>query len=411
MNTLRHIKVSYPIDLVFLMAFCYIVPFIDAANGFMILAGDGAGSAGTIGQLFKACILVLGWYLIKNKKIIVIYLGVYLLIMELIGFLLHESLGYFLIGFAFAFKIIFAAVIYFFTVEMFAKYGVDKILRIFRNSAIIYALIFFLSIALGLSYSTYQEGNFGSKGLFASGNALSIYFGSMSLIGLYIFSLSRRRLDLFLSGFLMISALFVGTKTSILFISLYFFLLFYTVSYFYKLLLLIFLVVLSLSFYDLFGLFFDVIVHRFENSDSISSFLASSRDVFVINALSNFYTEGFYVLRLVFGLGVYMSFRALSDDISLYDTLENDIFDIFFSYGFIGLFVYISFYLVHVFRAIMFKNFEALVIFSSMFFLSALIGHVLFDAMAVIPLVLSAALTTIKLRNTFEKDCIRSFVK
>jgi hypothetical protein len=288
---------------------------------------------------------------------------------------------------------------------------VDKILRIFRNSAIIYALIFFLSIALGLSYSTYQEGNFGSKGLFASGNALSIYFGSMSLIGLYIFSLSRRRLDLFLSGFLMISALFVGTKTSILFISLYFFLLFYTVSYFYKLLLLIFLVVLSLSFYDLFGLFFDVIVHRFENSDSISSFLASSRDVFVINALSNFYTEGFYVLRLVFGLGVYMSFRALSDDISLYDTLENDIFDIFFSYGFIGLFVYISFYLVHVFRAIMFKNFEALVIFSSMFFLSALIGHVLFDAMAVIPLVLSAALTTIKLRNTFEKDCIRSFVK
>ncbi|MDX2346617.1 MAG: O-antigen ligase family protein, partial [Legionella sp.] len=174
---------------------------------------------------------------------------------------------------------------------------------------------------------------------------------------------------------------------------------------------LFFLVVLSLIYYDLFSLFFDVIIIRFENSESIYSFLASSRDVFVVNALSNFHIEGLYFLRLFFGFGVYMSFRTVSDDISLYDTLENDFFDIFFSYGFIGICVFISFYLFHAFRAISSKKFEALLIFSTLFLISALIGHVLFDAMAVIPFVLSAALTNIKLRKPREKNCLYSFVK
>lgn len=411
MTIIRTLKLSYPLDIAFLMAFCYIVPFIDATNGFMILAGDEAGSAGTIGQLFKAFILIVGWYLIKNKKITVVFFGVYLLILELVGFLFHETLGYFLIGFAFAFKIIFAMVIYFFTVEMFTKYGALKILRIFRNSAVLYSFIFFISIVLGLSYSTYDEGNFGSKGIFASGNALSIYFGSMSLIGLYVFFLSGKRLDLFLSSLLLMSALFVGTKTSILFIALYMFLLFYRIRFLYKSFLLVFLIVLSFIYYDLFFLFFDVIIYRFENSDSVSSFLASSRDVFIVNALSNFYIEGLYFLRLFFGFGIYMSFRTVSDDISLYDTLENDFFDIFFAYGFIGMFLFISFYIWHAYRAVSSKNLEALLIFSTMFVISALIGHVLFDAMAVIPLVLAAALTTLKSRKSIEKDCVHSPTK
>jgi hypothetical protein len=400
------IKTSNRRDIIFLTIFCCIVPFIDSANGFVTLAGAGEGSFGSIGQIFKAGILIVAWYLTSKKKLISATLGLYVLIIELISFLSHESLSYFLIGFTYAFKIIFASVIYFFTVEMLAKYGVIKILRLFRNSAVLYSLIFFISIAAGLSYSTYYEGSFGSKGLFSSGNSLSIYFGSMSLIGLYIFFLSRRRLDFFLSGLLMISALFVGTKTSILFIVFYILLLLYRISFFYKSLLL--LLVASLFFNDVFFLFFDVIILRFENSGSISSFLASSRDVFVVDALSNFYIEGIYILRLFFGFGIYMSFRTVSDDISLYDTLENDFFDIFFSYGFVGIFLFLIFYFFHVFRAIYSKNFEPLLIFSSLFLISGLIGHVLFDAMAVIPFVLSAALTTIKLRKPLEKNYFHS---
>lgn len=411
MKAFSVLKLRYPFDIIFLIAFCYIVPFVDAVNGYMILAGDGDGRAGSIGQLYKACILVFGWYFFSKKRLVIILLGIFIFSVELIGFLYHESLGYFLIGFAFSFKIIFAVVMYFVMVEMFSKYGALRILRIFRNSAVLYSLIFFLSIALGLSHATYQEGNFGSKGLFASGNALSIYFGAMSLIGLYIYTLSGRGVDLLLSLLLLISVLFVGTKTSILFILLYVSLLAYLFSYLHKALLLIPLIAFASYFSEFFGLFFDVILHRLENSDSISSFLASSRDVFVLNALSNFNTEGFYILRLLFGLGVYMSFRDNTDDISKYDTLENDFFDIFFSYGFVGLFTYISFYLFHAFKAVNLKNYKVLIIFSSMFFISALIGHVLFDAMAVIPLILSAALTTVKLRSTLEKDRIYSSTK
>mgnify|MGYP002151360346 CR=1 FL=1 len=401
MLTISMLKKSYPLDMIFLMAFCYMVPFVDSINGYMILGTLGEeGRAGTIGQVFKALIMGLGWFLIPNKnKLKVALLCTYIFIIELISFLLHGTLGYFLIGFAYSFKITFAAVIYFLTVEMFKKYGAIKVLRIFRNSAVLYSMIFFLSIIMGVAHSTYSEGNFGSKGLFSSGNSLSIYFGSMSLIGLYVFFMSGRKIDLLLSGLLLVSALFVGTKTSILFISLYNFLLFYKIGFFYKSFLLLLIVVLILSLHGLFGLFFDVIAYRFENSDSFATFLASSRDVFVIDAFSEFYIDGFYILRVIFGLGVYMSFRKLGDDISLYDTLENDFFDLFFSYGFVGVFVYISFYFTHGFRAVILKNFVALLIFTFMFLLSALIGHVLFDAMAVIPFVLSAAITTFVVRR------------
>jgi hypothetical protein len=388
-------------DLIFLSIFCYMVPFIDAMNGYVILAGEGHGSAGTVGQIFKAFILLVGWFFLYGKeRIFVAYLAIYILLIELIGLLIHLSFSYFLIGFAFAFKIIFAAVIYFFTVNMLDKYGVIKTLRVFRNSAILYSCIFFISIVLGLSYDTYHGNSFGSKGVFASGNALSIYFGSMSLIGLYVFTLSGKKLDFFLSGLLFTSTLFVGTKVSILFMVVYMVVLIYQISFFYKLLLLCAITMFVVLFsHDFFNLFFNVIVLRFENSDSIISFLASSRDVFVVNALSIFNIEGFYIMRLIFGLGVYMSFRSGSDDLSLYDTLESDLFDILFSYGFIGIFVFAAFYFYHAFKAVSSKNNMLLLVFSMMFLISVLIGHVLFDAMSVIPFVLSAALIIVKSRR------------
>lgn len=405
MKTANGSRITYSFGIIFLAFFCYTVPFIDAANGFLVLSGSGEGSAGTIGQLYKAAILIVGWLIIR-KKLIVALLAIYLLLIEQIGLMLHQTLGFFLIGFAYSFKLIFAAVIYFLIVDLVKKYGACRVVRLFRNSAVLYSIIFFLSIFLGVSHATYVEGSFGSKGLFSSGNALSIYFGSMSLIGLYLFFLSKSKLDLFYSFVLLVSVLFVGTKTSILFVALYFLLLTYKVSSIYKILFLSFFALLTLSFYDYFSLFFDVIVYRFENSESFSSFLASSRDVFVINALSTFNIEGFYLLRLIFGLGVYMSFRTVSDDISLYDTLENDFFDVFFSYGFIGSIVYIMFFLFHAVKAIASRNITILLIFCVMYLLSALVGHVLFDAMAIVPLILSAALTTINLRKSFEKDRI-----
>ena len=393
MKVIRVLKSSYPIDIMFLMTFCYIVPFVDSVNGFMVLAEGVQVRTGNIGQLFKACILIFGWCFCENKKLRVVFIGAYMTIIEFIGFLFHNSTGYFFIGFSFAYKIVFALVIYFFTVELFAKYGRYNILVIFRNSALLYALIFFSSVVLGFSYPTYQGNYFATKGPFASGNGLSIYLGAMSLIGLYLFFLSGKKHDFPLSFLLLMATVFVGTKTALVFVSLYVLLLFYKVSYVYKLLLFAFLVVLGLSFYDLFSLLFGTIAYRFENSNSIFSFLASNRDIYVKNASSSFYIEGLYILRLFFGLGVYLSFRTVSDDIFLYDTLENDIFDIFFSYGFIGLITYVSFYLVHMLRAVKVKNFAALILFSTMFSVSALFGHVLFNAMAIIPFVLSAALT------------------
>ena len=412
MKTLEIGGRPFALNFIFLVSFSYMVPFVDAINGFTILSGGMLeGRAGSIGQIFKLFFLVTGWFLIANARLKVLLFGMYFLLVEMTPIVFHNNLGYFLIGIAYAFKIIFAAVIYFLTVDMFKQYGVLKVLRVFRNSAVLYSLLFFLSMILGLSYATYEEGNFGSKGFFASGNALSIYFGSMSLIGLYLYFLSSKRFDLFLSIILAVAALFVGTKTSIVFVSLYAALLFYYAHYYYKLLLLSIFMISLTTLYELFAVFFDVIIYRFEKADSISSFLASNRDVFVADALSVFYYEGFYILRLIFGFGVYMSFRKIGDDLSLYDTLETDFFDVFFYYGFIGLFAYLAFYFYHTYRAVQLKNPVVLLIFSSIFLVSALIGHVLSDAMAIIPLALSAALTTFSFRRSSEKNSFCSFVK
>ena len=87
---------------------------------------------------------------------------------------------------------------------------------------------------------------------------------------------------------------------------------------------------------------FDVVVFRYEISDSPLAFMLSSRDNYVIDAFTEFYNSSLWVLKLIIGGGVFMSYRAGYFEDMSFKQLEMDFFDVFFMYGLIGIFCYIG---------------------------------------------------------------------
>jgi hypothetical protein len=76
------------------------------------------------------------------------------------------------------------------------------------------------------------------------------------------------------------------------------------------------------------------------------------------------------------------------NDLDFFDTLETDFFDIFFFYGVLGLSLYIVFFILSLIRAINNRNYFNGFIFFLVFVYSAVAGHVLFNSMSVVSLVL-----------------------
>ena len=125
-----------------------------------------------------------------------------------------------------------------------------------------------------------------------------------------------------------ISLLLIGSKTSIL---LAFVLLaMYTWFSNYRWILFIMLpaiVVLFLPYlFEVSRVLFDVVITRFNNSDSLIDFLGSARIGFVSDAFKIFNAQDVDILRWLIGAGSLISFQLPSSSL-VYDTLETDPFD------------------------------------------------------------------------------------
>ncbi len=381
----------------FLILLVYLSPFIDAINGYVMLSNVSLqGTFGSIGQIFKGFMLLLAIFIVPSKyRIIIFIVMAYLVFIELIPVIFHQNIRSFMIGFAYLQKIVFSVSVVMIIYQSIHKIGEMEVIRIFRNGALIYALILIFSTLIGAGFSTYPAGSFGSKGLFASGNGLSIYLGSMSLISIYFYKMEKNIFNLTFCWIILGACVLVGTKASIVFFSFSVLILFFYGSLATKLVFSV--VMLSLVFStsvvnDASKVVFDVIWHRYENSENIFVFLASARDGFVADAFQEFNIQSFYILRVIFGLGIYMSFRDFSGDISIYDTLETDFFDVFFAYGVIGLMGYLFVFLHGVYISLVRKKYALAFCFIPTYAYSLIAGHILFNSMSIIPLLLVYAL-------------------
>jgi len=126
-----------------------------------------------------------------------------------------------------------------------------------------------------------------------------------------------------------------------------------------------------------------VIIFRY-NVNTFSQFILSMRDNYITNAIYHYSNEGALVLRNIFGTGLFMSFRNPGEINLIYDTLETDLFDLFFAYGIIGALVYIYIIMNSIVFSFVRKQIYLLLIWILVAGHSIMAGHVLFNGLSII---------------------------
>jgi len=381
----------------------YLSPIFDALTGFLVLndflADASLMTPSQIGKFVSVLLLIIYNYSkSKDKFFFLSIISIAVILLELISYLIfHNNLTGFLLSIVNFYKIFYLFNSYIFFLFLLKRSRITKkdLMDLFIRSGFLYASILIITTIFGMNTETYYEGSFGTKGVFASGNGLSVYLGAVSSISIFKTNSTRKKYDFFISLILVISSTIIGTKASIIFLlfnSLYIFIL---SNKFLKLLELC--IVLLLVFYlrELFMVIFAVIIERYEKSESLIAFFSSGRQDYIVDALKQWKTDGLYSFRIFFGAGSYTSFRSSINEMRVFDTLERDIYDIFFMYGLIGVFFYFFYYFLSVIK-IGFSNMLILLVFTMVFGYSFMAGHVVFNSMSGTCLVIIPLLVGVK---------------
>lgn len=371
----------------FVVLFFFVSPFIDALTGYLLNLGIlSEGSLFSPSQLFRFLLTLFAFYFLKNpQSLFIVCLSFLFLVLETFSFILHKNVIGFLLSLVYSYKLVFMIMVFLVLRNIFRNESPFDLLKNFVFGSFLYAFILFISFFLGIDQATYSEGTFGSKGLFASGNGLSIFLGVSSVLAFYYFQNFKTLKNFFFYIIILLGAVLVGTKASIFFLAINLLLFFYYTRGGGYLLVLVFFAVNFFYLEQIVALFsvvFDVIVLRYENSPSLIAFLASNRDNYVKEAFEVFNDSGLKSLRLVFGSGVFLSFRNYVDLTLPYDTLESDFFDVFFSYGLVGLFIYLSVIIVGIYLSLKKSLFIYASAWVALCAYSLIGGHMLFNSMS-----------------------------
>lgn len=379
----------YNLRKIILIYLFILLPLIDMVNGYLvinkIISEGGAASPSQIGRML-AIILIFYYFLLEKIAITKIFIfTIFFLSIEIISSFFHQSFLGFITGMTTAYKLV-----YFYSLIILMPLLLKNREQLLYFAKIIeinlYLISFSILIALitGLGNSTYGWG-LGTKGFFASGNSIGIYLGSMSLVYLFLIKkkiISNIKKITFL--FIPLSLLILSSKTALLISSI---ILLYWVSITrMKILIIPFLICAITIYYDKIipsiGEVFEVIISRYNSSDDFLFFIVSGRNDYVFNAFDLFFSQEPSFIRYIFGMGSFVSYQNFSSSELIYHTLETDIFDVFFMYGFIGCIIYFSIF-YYLFQKVYHEKI-LLLSFSLIFFHSLLAGHVIFNGMSVI---------------------------
>lgn len=395
--TFQNFIYGITLDEIILLLIFYLGPFFDAITGFLVLHGImSEGALATPSQLGKfLTVFLLFIQILKKCDINTIYsiaiFTAYIIFLELTVCLYYKTPTYGLLyGFVQLYKVLYLILCFFFLNELLVKkqlFAIDLI-HLIVKSAIIYSVILITTTILGINSSTYSSGAFGTKGVFASGNGLSIYLGFSSFIAaFYYFKCGRNIKQLITFLLLWLSDTIIGTKASIAFLFINTIVILFYSKPKYRILLLV-LIAISFTFLlNRFSIIFEVIIHRYKQADNIFAFLASGRDGYRDNAFKLYNTSGIKAMRLFFGSGAFVSFRTNLSDMKVFDTLERDLYDVFFMYGLNMLFVYLLFLARYFFYGVLHNKKYFSIGFACVAGYSLLAGHTLFNTMSGLGLV------------------------
>ncbi|WP_143072988.1 hypothetical protein [Parapedobacter indicus] len=255
-----------------------------------------------------------------------------------------------------------------------------------------YSIGIVIPFIFNIGFPTYEAGGFGTKGFFASGNGLGMFLGVILLFAYQqrIYTLSRK--DLLKFCCILLAVFFVATKATAIFLLIFLGLLFLRLASWLRMLLIsMLLIYVYISYNEIVGalkIMFDVIAYRYETSPDFLTFILSGRNVMIHQAFEEYSIEGLYALRPLIGSGAFLSFRDPSNNPQLFDMLESDLIDVFFMFGFIGVAIYCYIFFkpaVFFFRK---KLWIPLLLFSTVLFHSILAGHVIFNGMSILGVIL-----------------------
>ena len=365
---------------------------MDFLTGFLLISGFfKSGSVGSPSQLGRLILAALSLYVLRRSPrffTICIMGATYVIALELVSFFLlhHNPKGFFsaIISGYKPLLFLFVVLTYFFfkhkkqiNAWMLLSYG--------RLSALIYGFNVIICAVLEIGAKTYGSGTFGTKGFVPSNNGLSMVLGVYTLVSLFMYLKTRKSKDFVYFSLICLSCLLVGAKTSLIFPFVAFLVLFIKMNLWYKLYLIAFVGVWIFSYFEvivtIFRAIFDVVIYRFENNASFWTFIASSRDKFVIEAFNQYDLSGWWVLRILFGLGAFVSFRN-PNSINQMEMLETDLFDVFFRYGLVLILIcaivvfWAALSNLYQKRYLLFLTWCLAIIFSSV------AGHVVFNGMS-----------------------------
>lgn len=387
------------------------VPLFDMLNGFLIVRGYlpevGLLSPSQLGRIIASFIL---FCIVYKHKLSWNWLYFFFLgaaVESISGFRFGDEFSV-VFGFMTVYRLAYIWLL-FTVLKFYARNDILILGRFLKYNVVLISSSIIFAHFTEWGNSTYGHG-FGTKGFFASGNGLGIYIGSATLI-LMCMRYYRIYTDSSIWPVLLglSSVLLIGSKTALLMavLIILFGVWFSKYRMIYILLLTAFTVFLLPNIIIFARVVFDVIIKRYQNSDSLIAFLTSERLYFVQDAFSSLIAQGIDVLRLLIGGGSYMSFQQPDDELIKYDMLEMDIADMFFMYGALGLLFYLAFFIrgASLFKGTAFIMYVWLIIFSH----SVLAGHVVLNGMNVTLLsyLLAVGYAIKVMRNNSEKKlCI-----
>ncbi|MEZ2718731.1 O-antigen ligase family protein [Niallia circulans] len=411
-TTLYHSTISFKNKYYYLfLLFFAFTALIDSLNGFLLLSLNSSFSIGQVVRVITISVLLILLIRFYNKKINTnnILIMYYLFIIQFYYFFMNSSTSLsndlnqimkiiFIILIIEAYKVLYMR-------KLINLNSIEKIMSI---SIILYPACIIIPKMLNLGYAMYSSDGVGFSGFFYAANDLNIV-----LLILLIFALDnmfirinrKEKYGIYLisSLLLILSLILLGSKSSavigggivLIFIvkgikdnranrikSIFILLMVALVSYF----------TISTFFQDEISKALNrhsyFYKNDYVNGQSFSSFILTNRNTFLDASVTAFSNEENKVSRLLFGVGNHQHMSETGEYLFKGPkSIEMDFFDVFFSYGIIGILLIYG-YLTKIFVKVMFnKNvikryFRYYLGFVILAIYSFLGGHVLFSAMS-----------------------------
>lgn len=369
----------------FVLAWIFLaVPLFDMVNGVLVVRGyipeGGLFSPSKLGRLMAGILLL--WvayrYRLQPGWFFLFFAGIFF--ETIAGVRFGQEYGV-IFGFITVYRLAYIWLL--FTVLLYyAKQDVAILGKFLKYNVVFISLSIIFAHFTGLGNSTYGWG-FGTKGFFASGNALGIYLGAATLT---LLAMKHYRIYTDIGKYAYLIAFFgivlIGSKAAFLLAILVvlFGVWFSNYRTIFILICTVFVVGFSSYILDFASVAFDVIISRYHNSSSIVEFLSSGRVDYVLNAANTLNAQTTDSLRILMGGGSFLSFQNPSGTV-VYDTLEMDWADIFFMYGLVGLFFYCAFFISGIFY--LKDKFFLVLIWIILLLHSVVAGHVIWNGMSI----------------------------